>query len=1191
MSHPQDTQQPSQPHSGSASGFLFLSYNSLDRRTVQDIQHQLRTRDISTFFDRDQLQPGMPWFDALQEAIGKACAVAVFIGKHGLGTWQKREMELALDRQAREEKAGARFPVIPVVLQGVDLEKATGFLLLNTWIDLRSGIDETIAIEAMARVVHGERVFLSPSTSAALCPYRALRAFWEEDASLFFGREAFAAELLQKTLSQQLVAVVGPSGSGKTSVVQAGLLPLLRREHPPSATWDAVIFSPGRRPFHNLAAAFVSIWETASGETQQLREAERLGNDLATGKVALEAAVNLALKKASGSDRLLMVVDQFEELFTLAPEGQRRSFVKSLLELISVTPVTVVITLRADFYGQAIDLSRDLSDRMQRGQVNLGSMTRVELRKAIEKPAEAVDLQFQSGLTERILEQIEDEPGNLPLLEFALTELWEMRQGRFLTNEKYDEIGGVEGAISKRAELQFTKLTTEQQGAALRLLSRLARVAAANEEGTYTRQRIGLSELDESLQAVVQSFVNARLLVTNRNEATGEETVEVAHEALIRAWARLKTFLDQDRKFYLWRQRLDLKKEEWQKAGMDNELLLRGSNLLEAKRLLRLREKDLTELERTFIKNSELAAGRPRRWLLAIVAVVLLLLVTFASAMYWVRTDSYQVKRILTESPMVASSASAPAVRRWIKALTYAGKLEEALRLTGNIKDPEQRIYALSDIAHALNKTQKTEDARKFIREAQSKAIEIEHLGRQYQAFEAISKELIKTRNIDECIFSIQQMTSPVTRAQALVALGEAVANEQRADDAALILETALQAARSINALDVRADGFGKIATVLVSLGKTNRAKQAIEEALVAVSQIKDPGTQSTAYGQLTKLLFKIGDHDEGKRVALLTYVASRRITNYRGIFLSEICDALVKAGKEDEVFDETLASWNANQDLLQNPLGTLVAWVTAMDENGMRDKALAKIGTIAEPAIQYQCYGVIIFNLADEGKTDRAIEVTQQIPDPQLQSFVMRQLIAVLLGNGKREEAFTLAHRFNLSSDPLVLLIASGILAESRHADEALAMARKIEVPNVKGLALSGIVQEAVKYEGPEKVRAMVDEALGVAQNISNDDLRSAIFTMLASAQANLKDFRNARLTAGNCASSDEILLVYRSILLEYISGQNTDMKTILDEEEKARKENDEIKVSVSMSPGGLNYKVERFSSERPSDNENQSQ
>lgn len=1179
MSHQQDTHQPSQPHSGTVNGFLFLSYNSLDRRAVQGVQQQLRSRNISTFFDRDHLHPGMPWFDALQEAIGKACAVAVFIGKDGLGTWQKREMELALDRQAREEKIGAKFPVIPVVLQGVDLEKASGFLLLNTWIDLRSGIDDTSAIEAMARVVLGERASPSPTTSVALCPYRALRAFREEDASIFFGREAFATELLQQALSQPLVAVVGPSGCGKTSVVQAGLLPLLRREHPPSSTWDAVIFSPGRRPFHNLAAALVSMWEAESGETQQLREAEGLGNDLVSRKVSLEAAVNLALKKSSGSDRLLMVVDQFEELFTLVPEIERRSFVKSLLELVSVTPVTILLTLRADFYGKAIDLSRDLSDRMQRGQVNLGLMTRVELRRAIENPAGAVGLEFESGLTERILEHIEDEPGNLPLLEFALTELWEMRQGQLLTNEKYDEIGGVEGAISKRAELQFTKLATEQQGAALRLMSRLARVAAATEEGSDTRQRVRLSELDESLQAVVQSFVSARLLVTNRNAATDEDTVEVAHEALIRAWARLKTFLDKDREFYLWRQRLDLKKEEWQKAGMDNELLLRGPILLEAKRLLKIRGEDLTYSERTFIKNSELATSRPQRRLLTIVAVVFLLLVTFVSAMFWVRTDSYQVNRILTESPMVAGSASAPAVRRWIKALTYAGKLDEALRLTRNIKDPEQRTYALSDITHALRRTQKIEDAGKVISEAQSNATEIEHLGRQYKAFEAVSKEMIKIRNVDECTFAIQQMEHPSTRAQAFVALGEAVANEQRVDDATLILEKALQATRSLKDLHTQASGFGKIAELLVTIKKKNKAQEVIEEALNSAKQIKDPGPQSLIYSELTKLLFNMGDSDKGKKMALLTYVAWDSITKYRGVFLSEISDALVKAGKGEEVFDETLASWNSNQDLLENPLVTLTAVVVAMDENGMRDEALARIRTIQEPAIQYQCYSPIVMSLAEEGKTDEALEIIQKLPDPELQTHIIRQVIAMVMASGQIQRAFTIARRFNLSSDPLVLLVASGQLAEAHHTDEALAIARKIDIPNVKGFALSSVVREVLTYDRPEKVRAIVDEALIAAHNISDDDLRSAVFTILASAQANLRDFRNARITAENCASSDETLLVYRTILLEYISGKNTQMRALVDEEEKTRKENEELKVSVSVSPSGLNYKVERFS------------
>src|SRR5215470_8117103 len=198
---------------------------------------------------------GLPWPSALEEGLRGVRAVAIFIGRE-LGGWQKREIYFALDRQVREEKQGRSFPVIPVLLQGADL--TPGFLFLNTWIDLRRGLDNVFTAEALDAFEHAMKATepiqarddSAPQVveRAAICPYRGLRVFREEDAAFFVGRKALAEQLFDFTLSKNLVAVVGPSGSGKSSVVQAGLIPLLRRERPPANTWDAIYFTPGEDP-------------------------------------------------------------------------------------------------------------------------------------------------------------------------------------------------------------------------------------------------------------------------------------------------------------------------------------------------------------------------------------------------------------------------------------------------------------------------------------------------------------------------------------------------------------------------------------------------------------------------------------------------------------------------------------------------------------------------------------------------------------------------------------------------------------------------------------------------------------------------------------------------------------------------------------------------------------------------------
>ena len=237
---------------------------------------------------------------------------------------------MALDRQVQEERAGRCFPVIPVLLPGAEADKVTGFLTRNTWIDLRGGLDNPAALDAFARAMTGESPTVQMPAPEPLCPYRGLEPFHEDDAPLFFGRDKFADDLLQKVQANPLIAVVGPSGSGKSSVVQAGLLPRLRREGWPNKTWEAVIFTPREHPFHSLAKELLPLYEPAKSQTEQIIEARTLAEALAAGAIPLDDPINAALKAMQTANRLLLVVDQFEELFTLTEERYRQPFIESL---------------------------------------------------------------------------------------------------------------------------------------------------------------------------------------------------------------------------------------------------------------------------------------------------------------------------------------------------------------------------------------------------------------------------------------------------------------------------------------------------------------------------------------------------------------------------------------------------------------------------------------------------------------------------------------------------------------------------------------------------------------------------------------------------------------------------------------------------------------------------------------------
>ena len=256
------------------------------------------------------------------------------------------------------------------------------------------------------------------------CPYRGLFAFQEEDAPFFFGRETFTEQLVTAVQKKPLVAVIGPSGSGKSSVVFAGLIPRLQQVGVQClAPLYIASFRPGDRPLHALASAIIPLLEPQLSKTDQLRQTRQLATDLRQDVGALRDAVE-EIVKGNTSARLLLVADQFEELYTLCQDVEERQvFLTRLLEAVNQTRnFNLVLTLRADFLGYALSY-RPFADALQNADVKLGPMNRQELQDAVQKPAEKQGVKLEQGLTERILEAVGEEPGNLPLLEFALTQI------------------------------------------------------------------------------------------------------------------------------------------------------------------------------------------------------------------------------------------------------------------------------------------------------------------------------------------------------------------------------------------------------------------------------------------------------------------------------------------------------------------------------------------------------------------------------------------------------------------------------------------------------------------------------------------------------------------------------------------------------------------------------------------------
>jgi energy-coupling factor transporter ATP-binding protein EcfA2 len=582
---------------------VFLSYARGDSGAASELNGWLCGQGLRTFFDRSELRPGLRWIPALEEAIGSSDAVAILIGRHGFGNTQQYERELALVRQTHDDT----FPIIPVLMPGCE-NPPSGFLQLLTWIDLSRG-DHVLQQQENLQSLRGainRRPGLSSPIRGKICPYRGLEPFREEDAAFFCGRDDAIHDLVGRVLAHSFVAVVGPSGSGKSSLVFAGLLPALRKQRE-TTMWDVVSFRPGASPLRALATTFGTVPDDlgpAAFDTFLENEvaAYRTGD---AGKLrrVVDDRLDKALEKP---DRLLIYIDQWEELYAMAPaiedadlhrqhSSDVERFIALLVEAASgqKSRCTVVLTVRADFYTRLIRQAV-LSTLLPRQQVNIPPMTSSDLRSAIETPAKKVGLAFApAALVGQILDDAGTEEGRLPLLQFALKETWERREGNRLTAEAYTEVGGVSGAIQKTAERAYAALKPAQQEAARRLFLRLVRPGEGQED---TRARSAIPD-DPQQRDIIELFSNprTRLLVTGYDTLHGSAaqaerdvhaTVEVAHEALIRRWPTLRAWVDGNREKLRARSAILRAEAEWEDAGKNDEFLLPSGVQLERGRLL-----------------------------------------------------------------------------------------------------------------------------------------------------------------------------------------------------------------------------------------------------------------------------------------------------------------------------------------------------------------------------------------------------------------------------------------------------------------------------------------------------------------------------------------------------------------------------------------------------------------------------
>lgn len=509
---------------------------------------------------RDVVHGDLRTSNVLFDEEGNAYLTDFSIGRGAARPLDDLEAFAALAR----EMLGERLPMaVGDVLRRTETVRASEDVppvLTEIAVSLRTRADVTVAVGADVRN-----------------PYKGLRPFLEADAPDFFGRESFIARLLERMSrdggAPRFVAVVGPSGSGKSSVVSAGLAAAIRHGAiPGSERWLLTEMHPGHHPLEELDAALMKV---------AVRPPAGLLGRLESGPRGLLDVANAVVPEGS---ELLLLVDQLEEAFTLTENEDERALLLESLRVAAMdagSRLRIVATLRADFYDRPLRYPR-IGPLLASTTEVLSPLTPEELERAIVRPAERSGLRLDSALVPQIAADVAEQPGALPLVQYALTELYDRREGGRLTLEAYREIGGVGGALAASAERLYTTRQQEGREAVRQLFLRLVTLG----EGTAdTRRRITLSELSalevdaSATESALEAYGRHRLLTFDRDPVTREPTVEVAHEALMGAWDRLRGWIDAAREDVRMHRRLSDATSEWERSDREPSFLLSGSRL------------------------------------------------------------------------------------------------------------------------------------------------------------------------------------------------------------------------------------------------------------------------------------------------------------------------------------------------------------------------------------------------------------------------------------------------------------------------------------------------------------------------------------------------------------------------------------------------------------------------------------
>jgi hypothetical protein len=587
--------------SRSAGYDVFLAYSRTDAEGVGELAETLSRSGVRAYLDVQELRPSMDFFEVERRAIVQSNACAVIVGPSGDYPWRSEYLRRAMEDKDRSNPL--RF--VPILLPGAKLPPANEvppFLVGLQWLRLQDLKDDSEVCQIVDAIRTDTDRRRATSQRVTGSPYKGFAPFSEADAAIFFGREQLVARIVRNLNDTRFLAVIGPSGSGKTSLVQAGIIPALRRGAlPGSERWNYLVIRPGGEPVRALCDAFATVLAVSPTNVIFELDQTRLLREL------LE----------STDKQFFLVIDQFEEAFTIC-ENSERTRLFSLLEDIATNwkqKIALIIVLRSDQLSPLLELAPSWANLVESNMAIVPPMSAGELRKAIEAPLNGAGLAIEPGLTDLILRDAADAPGALPLVQYVLYAMWERRQQGYLTVQAYEELGGATGSLQLRAEECFAQFDLRDRDVAFTIMLRLVRVTP---EGEFVRRAATLGELtsagaSDDVGRIVDALVRARLLVVTQQGS--DVRVDLAHEAIIRAWPRFREQIENFKDFLNLRSRLDIAAARWREHGRDPGFLYPPGEIfvLENQGQLERHRNELSDTELEFIGASKRQAERRRR--------------------------------------------------------------------------------------------------------------------------------------------------------------------------------------------------------------------------------------------------------------------------------------------------------------------------------------------------------------------------------------------------------------------------------------------------------------------------------------------------------------------------------------------------------------------------------------------------